>query len=100
MNINNLSRVSDLNKRLKEAMSRHRSLTDLTASRGYRNQVVFNIGGDEYGNGLAHRVVMPILDSPEAVAICRKLQSEAWSKVVSIRASLRELGVNIDEAKS
>ncbi len=100
MEINNLGRVKLLNDNLSSAIANHNAMMALTNSRegnwGLDSRAFISLGGDHYGNGTMHKLDLVIKDSPELVRVCRSLQSEAWGKVVSIRASLRSLGVNLD----
>lgn len=99
MKINNLGRVKLLNESLTSAIANHNAMMALTedgaGNWGLDSRAFISLGGDHYGNGTMHKLELVIKDSPELVKVCRKLQSDSWGKVVSIRASLRSLGVNI-----
>lgn len=100
MKINNLARAKVLTESLDSALKKHKAMMGLTESGSdswsLDSRAYISLGGDHYGNGTMHKLEIKIKESPEMVRVCRKLQSDAWAKVVSIRASLRSLGVNID----
>jgi hypothetical protein len=100
MKINNLGRVKVLTESLTVAVANHNAMMALTESGagswGLDSNAYISLGGDHYGNGIMHKFEIKIKNSPEMVKVCRGLQSDAWGKVVSIRASLRSLGVNMD----
>ena len=100
MNKNNLVRVNGLIESLDLAVKKHSAMMSLTeregGSWGLDSNAHISLGGDCYGNGVMHKFEVKIKDSPEMVRVCRKLQSDAWGKVVSLRATLRGLGVNLD----
>lgn len=100
MNIKDLSVVQNLKSRLEKATSHHKALMALTqnngGSFGLNQRAHITLGGDTYGNGAMHKLELKITESPELVRKCRKLQSDAWGEVVSIRMKLRGYGVNID----
>lgn len=100
MEIKDLSEVSNLTAQLSKAIDNHNAMMGLTNTNGgnwgLHSRAFISLGGDHYGNGTMHKMELVIKDSPELVRVCRKLQSEAWGKVVSIRASLRSLGVVLD----
>jgi len=101
MNIENLNSVTHFKKQLSSAVSNHNAMMALTetgaGSWGLDSRAFISLGGDHYGNGTMHKLELVIKDSPQLVRVCRKLQSDAWGKVVSIRASLRSLGVVLEQ---
>lgn len=101
MNINNMNAVISLKNRLDQAVSNHNASMALTTPKGGRfglsTRAYITLGGDEYGNHSFAKMNIQIIDSPEMVAACRKIQSDAWGKVVGLRAELRSLGVTLEE---
>ncbi len=100
MNKNSLGRVNGLIESLDLAVKKHSAMMSLTESKGGQwgldSSAYISLGGDHYGNGTMHKFEVKIKDSPEMMKVCRKLQSDAWGEVVSLRATLRGLGVNLD----
>lgn len=102
MNINSINEVIELQNELSIATNRHKALMGLTTPKGGRfglnSRAYIKLGGDEYGNHSLHKMEVQIVNSPEMMAACRKLQSDAWGKVVGLRLELRNLGVTLEEA--
>lgn len=102
MNIDSLTKVIELSDKLNRAISCHNANMQLTDKKGGQfglpPRAYIRIGGDSYGNGAIHTIEIEILNSPELVRECRKIQSKSWSEVVSLRSALRLLGVNPDGA--
>lgn len=100
MNIKDLSKVENLKGQLKSAVSVYRLLMSLTNKNsrlhGFNSRAYLTLGGDCYGNGSISSADILINESPELIRICRKKQSAAWGKVVSLRADIRLLGVELD----
>lgn len=100
MNIEDLSKVESLQSQLRKATLEHDAAMSLTAKNGGNfgldARAYVSLGGDIYGNGTMHKFEILIKDSPEMVRVCRKLQSDAWGVVVSLRARIRFYGVNLD----
>ena len=99
MNIKDLSHVSMLTGKLQKAVLSYESMMGLTDANGgswnLDSRAFISLGGDHYGNGTMHKLELVIRNHPMLVRECRKLQSEAWGKVVAIRAELRTYGVDL-----
>jgi hypothetical protein len=100
MKIQNIGLVNALMEDFINLKRTHQSYKSLTTAKGgahgMNSTARLSLGGDIYGNGEIHRSVINILDHADIVRICRKLESDAWGKVVIARSKLRELGVEID----
>lgn len=97
MDIKNAHKVLGLSKDLKNLEAIHENLKNLTTLKkgrfGLNAKAFIQLGGDSYGNGSNRKVEFDILEIPELVRYCHKLESDAWGKVVTMRATLRQLGV-------
>ena len=86
---------------LKVAENEYESIVALTKPKGGHfgldSKAYIQLGGDVYGNGNTRKVNFKIVEIPELVRYCRKLESDAWGEVVGIRAKLRGLGVDLDK---
>lgn len=104
MNINDIEKVIELKELLRIALSKHKALMSLTKPKGGKfgldSRAYITLGGDEYGNHSICKIEVKVIDSPDIISECRKMQSKAWGVVVGIRADLRSLGVNLDEVKN
>ncbi len=101
MHVQDLKKVQIWLSELKKLEAEHKSIVSLTAPNGgafgLDERAFIRLGGDSYGNGTTRNIEFKINEIPELVRYCRKLESDAWGKVVSVRANLRTLGVDLDE---
>ena len=99
MKAEDLGKVQDLLGKLKIAESEHERCKALTTTPaikfGMDSRCFIALGGDMHGNGTVAKVDFKILEIPQIVKHCHKLEAEAWSKVISIRHKLRTLGVEL-----
>jgi len=98
-----LNEATQLSKSLNTALKKYNVIEAQLIPNGnghynYGAQVRISIGGDSYGNGELVRICIPVSESTDAKKELVKMKSEAWGKVVGLRASLRSLGVNLDES--
>ena len=102
MHINDLNEATQLSKALNTALKEHNVIEAQLIPNGnghynYGAQVRISIGGDSYGNGELAKICIPVSESADAKKKLIKMKSAAWGKVVGLRASLRMLGVSLDE---
>lgn len=102
MHIKDLNEAVQLSKTLNTALKKYHVIEAQLVPNGnghynYGAQVRIGIGGDSYGNGELLKICIPVSESADAKKELIKMKSEAWGKVVGLRVSLRNLGVNLDE---
>jgi hypothetical protein len=94
MKIENLNKVNELSKSLKQWNDKFKHLEDvLKGKTQWTQQCRISIGGDVYGNGRITEIKVPLQKFKNAVDEVSRLREEAWGKVVGIRAELRSMGV-------
>ena len=99
MKVSDLEKVERILKKLEIAERKHKFHESLTAVDGgpcnLEPKAYIRFGGDIYGNGSSEVLAFNILDIPELVRFCRKMESDSWGVVVGLRAELRTLGVEV-----
>lgn len=94
MKLENLEKVKNLAESLKSWNDRFEHLDDVLKNKTqWTQQCRISIGGDIYGNGRITEICVPIHNCKNAVDEIAHLRDEAWGKVVSIRADMRNMGV-------
>ena len=99
MNIKNLEKVIELTDKLNALIKKHDHLKLMRSgknARGYTEFVRIGVGGDHYGNGEYDRIVIPLTQCKQAVDTLTIEIDKIWSKIVSVRFELRELGVDME----
>lgn len=94
MKLDQLERLNRLSRNLEEELILFNRLDSmLKKDSAWDNQCKIEIGGDRYGNGRFCTISVPLQSCKTAVDHIAKKRDEAWSKVVSIRMEMRNMGV-------
>lgn len=97
MNATDLNKVTSLIKTYNNHKDKYEDLRRMLMNQDseYYNIVRIQIGGDKYGNGLYTTIEMPLRDCKNAIDKLEADKQWNWSKMVSIKMTLDELGVKI-----
>ena len=100
MKLADLDKVSNIATDLSEAMVTLNKIDGLLYPKVedyYGAKTRLSIGGDIYGNGKFMDIAIDVRNCKTSIKHLLVARAKVWSKIVTMRADLRILGVNVDE---